>query len=218
MQNGYTGTISTAFGSPIAGRQAWEGISGGSSASPTYITTIVNLPAAAMGQNIQLRFRRATDNSVSRRAGGLTPSRSRTGFDCCVAQGGPCAGLRPRDSLRHCRQAGLQPRPLTARTPTLGDFKRGTPAPPADTPPNAAFVNDPELHIRRTARLTSVRDCVYHCDSNVPPNRNLENGFDGGVLELSTNGGTRSRTSWLRAPPSARAATTARSASTSARR
>jgi hypothetical protein len=55
---GYTRTISSSYGSPFAGRRAWSGNSGG------FITTTVNLPAAAAGQTIQLRWRCATDNSV----------------------------------------------------------------------------------------------------------------------------------------------------------
>ena len=58
VTGGYNATISSAFGSPIAGRQAWSGNSGG------YITTIVTLPAAAAGQNVVLRWRRASDSSV----------------------------------------------------------------------------------------------------------------------------------------------------------
>lgn len=57
VTGGYSGTISTAFGSPIAGRPAWTGNSGG------YITTTVNLPAAAAGHNVIFRFREASDNS-----------------------------------------------------------------------------------------------------------------------------------------------------------
>jgi hypothetical protein len=60
---GYTRTIDTIFSSPIAGRQAWSGLSGGTTAAPTYITTKVNLPAAANGQNIKLKFRVATDST-----------------------------------------------------------------------------------------------------------------------------------------------------------
>src|SRR6266550_4208967 len=56
---GYNGTISSAFGSPIAGRQAWTGNSSG------FVTTTVNLPAAAAGHNVVLRFRMASDVSVS---------------------------------------------------------------------------------------------------------------------------------------------------------
>ncbi len=56
---GYNAVISTSFGSPIGGRQAWSGSSAG------YITTTVNLPPAASGQNILLRWRMASDSSVS---------------------------------------------------------------------------------------------------------------------------------------------------------
>jgi Kelch motif/Galactose oxidase, central domain len=54
---GYTHMISSSFQSPIAGRRAWSGYSGG------FITTTVNLPSAAAGQNIVLRWRLASDNS-----------------------------------------------------------------------------------------------------------------------------------------------------------
>ena len=59
VTGGYNGTISSSFGSPIGGRQAWTGNSGG------WVTTTVNLPAAAIGQTVILRWRRATDSSVS---------------------------------------------------------------------------------------------------------------------------------------------------------
>ena len=56
---GYNGTISVNFGSPIGGRQAWTGTSGG------FVTTTVNFPASFAGDSVILRFRRATDSSVS---------------------------------------------------------------------------------------------------------------------------------------------------------
>ena len=59
MGGGYNGTISTAFLSPIAGRQAWTGNSGG------YINTSVSLPSSTMGHNVVLRFRLATDCAVA---------------------------------------------------------------------------------------------------------------------------------------------------------
>jgi hypothetical protein len=55
VSGGYNATISAAYSSPIASRQAWTGNSAG------YITTVVNLPAAAAGQTVQLRWRGATD-------------------------------------------------------------------------------------------------------------------------------------------------------------
>jgi PKD repeat protein/endonuclease/exonuclease/phosphatase family metal-dependent hydrolase len=54
---GYNTTLSGDFSNPLAGRQAWSGNSGG------FVTTVVNLPASAAGQNIQLRWRSATGNT-----------------------------------------------------------------------------------------------------------------------------------------------------------
>ncbi len=59
VSGGYTGPISTDFMSPIAGRQAWSGNSNG------YITSVVNLPPAANGQMVKLRWRMASDTSVA---------------------------------------------------------------------------------------------------------------------------------------------------------
>ena len=60
VTGGYNGTISASFSSPIAGRQAWTG-----STSAAYITSEINLPPAAQGQNVVLRWRMASDTSVS---------------------------------------------------------------------------------------------------------------------------------------------------------
>jgi hypothetical protein len=62
---GYNSTLSTGFDNPLPGRQAWTGLSGGSAASPTYITTVVNFPAAALGQNVKLKWRQGSDSSVA---------------------------------------------------------------------------------------------------------------------------------------------------------
>jgi hypothetical protein len=55
---GYDRTIGTDRGSPIAGRQAWSGDSGG------FITTVVNLPPNQALQTV-LRWRMASDSSGS---------------------------------------------------------------------------------------------------------------------------------------------------------
>ncbi len=55
FSGGYNGTISSDSGSPIAGRQAWSGNSGG------YIDTGVYFGANVIGQTIELRFRMASD-------------------------------------------------------------------------------------------------------------------------------------------------------------
>ena len=59
MSGGYNATISTAFMSPIAGRMAWSGNAG------TCVNTVANLGPNVNGQTIKLRFRMASDNSVS---------------------------------------------------------------------------------------------------------------------------------------------------------
>jgi len=57
VTGGYNATLSAAYSNPLAGRQAWSGNPGG------FTTTVVNLPATAAGQNIQLRWRCATGNT-----------------------------------------------------------------------------------------------------------------------------------------------------------
>ncbi len=59
ISGGYNRTISSATGSPIAGRQAWSGD------SVAYGTTSVNLPVASQGKNVRLRWRMASDTSGS---------------------------------------------------------------------------------------------------------------------------------------------------------
>jgi uncharacterized repeat protein (TIGR01451 family) len=55
VTGGYVGTIYAESGNPLAGRQAWSGDSGG------WVTATVNLPSAAAGQTIQLRWGCGTD-------------------------------------------------------------------------------------------------------------------------------------------------------------
>jgi hypothetical protein len=56
VTGGYNSVIDTAYQNPLAGRTAWSGSSSG------FIPTVVNLPPAASGQNIQLRWGCGTDN------------------------------------------------------------------------------------------------------------------------------------------------------------
>lgn len=57
-QNGYNNSISTSYNSPIGGQEAFSGSSGG------YVETLVDLSSFA-GQSILIRFRMASDESVS---------------------------------------------------------------------------------------------------------------------------------------------------------
>lgn len=58
VSGGYVGPISPGGDTPLPNRQAWSGDSNG------FLTTIVDLPASAIGQNVRLRWRLATDNVV----------------------------------------------------------------------------------------------------------------------------------------------------------
>ena len=70
----------------------------------------------------------------------------------------------------------------------------GVPAPPADTPPNAVFIDDPSVVSDK--RLDSLQLPIASVQLIFQQNFNLEAsdvdpnvGFDGGVLEMSTDGG-----------------------------
>jgi hypothetical protein len=76
VSGGYNRTLSTGFSNPLPGRQAWSGNSGG------YVTTAVNLPPAASGQNIQLRWRFGSDSSVSGTGWRVDTIRVFGGFTC----------------------------------------------------------------------------------------------------------------------------------------
>ena len=56
LSGGYNTVINTNYQSPIAGRAAWSGSSGG------FITTAVDLPPATSGQTVQFRWDCGTDN------------------------------------------------------------------------------------------------------------------------------------------------------------
>jgi hypothetical protein len=59
IENGYNGALGAGTNNPLANRQAWSGNSNG------YLTTTVQLPSAAAGLNVQLRWRfGADDNTV----------------------------------------------------------------------------------------------------------------------------------------------------------
>ncbi|MDW8310644.1 MAG: S8 family serine peptidase, partial [Verrucomicrobiales bacterium] len=57
VTGGYNRTLNSSS-NPLSGRQAWSGNSGG------FITTTVNLPAAAAGQTVRFKWRCGTDSSI----------------------------------------------------------------------------------------------------------------------------------------------------------
>ena len=67
----------------------------------------------------------------------------------------------------------------------------GVPAPPADTPPNAAFVDDPAtISDKQLLSPTMVSLCDWgRVQVSFRNNFNFQDGFDGGVLEVSYDHG-----------------------------
>ncbi len=79
VSGGYITALSSSYSNPLAGRSAWTGNSGG------FITTVVNLPPAASGQSIQLRWRCGSDSSVSATGWYVdTVSIISSSFACCT--------------------------------------------------------------------------------------------------------------------------------------
>jgi hypothetical protein len=79
VTGGYNCTLSAGTANPLAGTQAWGGNSGG------WLTTTVNLPASAAGQNVQLKWVLATGVNTSVAAGWFVDSISvqDSSFSCC---------------------------------------------------------------------------------------------------------------------------------------
>src|SRR5262249_53309838 len=69
VAGGYNDTITNGVGNPLAGRPAWAGASSGTSIADAPITTIVSLPAAAIGQRVRLRWRLATGHGCGGNSG-----------------------------------------------------------------------------------------------------------------------------------------------------
>jgi hypothetical protein len=61
----YDAPVSSSYLSPIPGRRAWSGYSGGNGPPGTYVTTTVGFPAAWQGQPLQLQFRLTTDKQFN---------------------------------------------------------------------------------------------------------------------------------------------------------
>jgi hypothetical protein len=180
VQGGYTATIDTRFGNPISGRMAFTGNSGG------FITSIVNLGPNVMGQSIKIRFRRATDNSVSSTGWRVDTVSVTDGFVCCVTSVVPCA-----ESFDAVTPPAL---PAQWAAVTAIDCVNSNPwATTTNTPdsaPNTTFVNDPNcisderLNSRPFPIISATAVLTFR------HNFNMEDTFDGGVIEVSTNGGS----------------------------
>jgi PKD repeat protein len=90
LAGGYTRTISPSWGNPLGGRAAWSGYSGG------FITTIVDLPAVALSQTVQFRWRCGSDNSVAS-TGWYVDTISIGGLACCL--NAPTITTQPKNRI-----------------------------------------------------------------------------------------------------------------------
>jgi hypothetical protein len=107
VMGGYNRTIATDRGSPIAGRQAWSGNSGG------FITAVVNVPA--IQKSGRLRWRMASDMS-----GGSEGWRVDTlHMTWCEGMGTPCPSPTPTATPTPRPTSTPRPRPTPAPRPTL---------------------------------------------------------------------------------------------------
>ena len=62
---GNTATFSCEFGCAFGGRPAWSGLSRGTTAVPLYMASVIDMPPAARGQSVRLKWRAATDDGTA---------------------------------------------------------------------------------------------------------------------------------------------------------
>ena len=85
VSGGYDGVLDSCCQNPLAGRRAWSSKSG-VNLEAEFITTKVNLPAAAAGQTVQLRWRVGTDIGGRRQGQWIDDVELTDGFVCSCTQ------------------------------------------------------------------------------------------------------------------------------------
>jgi hypothetical protein len=194
---GYNGTISSCCGNPLAGRQAWTGSSGG------FITTSVDMHFAR-GHTSVLRWRMGSDSSTSGEGWRIdtvqmtcynpSPTVTATATPTATASPTPigCGLFETFDNLTPpalpagwIATNGIDPDGLVWQTSNSGQ-----PTPPADSLPNAAWVNDPAAISDKyldspPIMIEQLKNAALMFRNNYA----LQTSFDGGVLEVSIDGG-----------------------------
>jgi len=141
VTGGYTGTISGCCNNPLAGRMAWTGNSGG------FITTTVNLPPAAVGQNIVLRWRLGSDSSTAVQ-GWRVDSISMN--NCSVTTPTPTPTATPTATATATPTATFTPTPTATATPAA----TATFTPTATATATVTFTPTPTATATATATAT----------------------------------------------------------------
>ena len=111
VSGGYNCTIDANYSNPLAGRQAWSGT------NSSYTTVQVNLPAAASGQAIQLRWGAGCDNGNGG-AGWRIDTVSITNQNC-TATGGPLLGTVANQTVNELALLTVTNAAVDAQVPPL---------------------------------------------------------------------------------------------------
>jgi len=202
----YNGTISSGSFSPIAGRAAWTGNSGG------YVTTFAQMPVSAANQNVRLRFRLATDCSGAGTGWRIDNIAVQDNTGCQSPTPTPTASPTPpvTPTPSSCTIISLNEGFDTVTPPALpaGWTSSFTPGPATCIPSGTCALGT--AWTTSATNPSSAPNCAFHnapgcvTDSALdtpsfiyPPGANLifensfdlEEGLDGAVLEISVNGG-----------------------------
>lgn len=157
VQNGYNGSLGGGANNPLANRAAWTGNSGG------YITSIVRLPAAANGQNVQLKWRfGADDNTV-----GSGPSPGWRVDSIQVAGSYTCnvVGPTPTNTATFTPTATNTP----TFTPTATNTSTNTPTNTATSTPTNTSTNTPTNTATNTPTFTPTATATETFTPTPPP-------------------------------------------------
>jgi cell division septation protein DedD len=147
VSGGYNGTIGPTD-SVLTGRQAWTGNSNG------FITTVVRLPAAALGQNAQFRWRTAYDTGTNPAGGGMrvdTISINGVTRECCT---GPAPTPTATATATPTATATATPTATATSTPTA--TATATPTATATATPTATATATPIATATSTPTATAT--------------------------------------------------------------
>lgn len=174
VSGGYDHTISANFGNPLASRQSWSGNSGG------FISTVVNLPAAALGQTVQFRWLCGTDSSNGR-TGWRIDSIGITARMCCQNTT-PVLGSIPDQTINELTRLTVTNSATDSSTPPSGlTYNLMNPPAGASIDANGIITWTPdESQGPSVATLTTVVT-----DNSVPP-LSATNSFNVTVLEVNS--------------------------------
>ena len=173
VAGGYTLTLNNST-NPIGGRQGWSGTTSG-----TFVTTTINLPASANGQIVVFRWRRGTDGSIGG-TGAYIDNISSTGcalsIPCAENFDGVTAPAFPPGWVAFTGLDCANSNPWAIQNSV------------SNTVPNSAFVNDPDCVSDEylTSRTFLISSAIAQLTFR--RNNDLENTYDGLVLEISIGG------------------------------